>query len=342
MKTIRWGLIGCGDVTEVKSGPALQKAKNSDLVAVMRRTGHLAKDYAQRHGVPKWYDETEALIHDPDVDAVYVATPPSSHKEYTLLSAGAGKPVYVEKPMALNYEECQEMIGACQRAGVPLFVAYYRRMLPRFLKVKELIEAGAIGDIRFVNISLCQRPLRRPELETDNLPWRVIPEIAGGGLFVDLASHMLDYLDDALGPISQANGFAANQGGYYPAEDIVSGSFVFESGVQGVGNWCFTAFHEVDRIEISGSGGTITFPTFMKRPVVLTTAAGVTEFVLEDPLHIQQPLIQTVVDALNGEGHCPSTGESAARTSWVMDQMLRGWRGKKGRYTAQGRVGRKE
>jgi len=152
MKTIRWGIIGCGDVTEVKSGPGFQKAEHSNLVAVMRRRGELAKDYAERHGVPRWYDNASQLINDPEVDAVYVATPPSSHKEYTLMIAAAGKPVYVEKPMALNFAECQEMIAACGQHGVPLFVAYYRRTLVRFLKIKELIEAGAIGNVRFVNI----------------------------------------------------------------------------------------------------------------------------------------------------------------------------------------------
>ena len=138
MKTIRWGIIGCGDVTEVKSGPGFQKADNSSLVAVMRRTGALAKYYAQRHGVPKWYDDAAALVHDSEVDAIYVATPPASHKEYTLLAARVGKPVYVEKPMALNFEGRQEMLTACQAAGVHLFVAYYRRALPRFLNIKDL------------------------------------------------------------------------------------------------------------------------------------------------------------------------------------------------------------
>ncbi len=93
MRTIRWGIIGCGDVTEVKSGPALQKANHSQLVAVMRRTGALARDYAQRHGVPRWYDQADELIHDPEVDAIYIATPPASHKDYTLLTAHAGKPI---------------------------------------------------------------------------------------------------------------------------------------------------------------------------------------------------------------------------------------------------------
>lgn len=329
MSTIRWGIIGCGDVTEVKSGPGFQKADNADLVAVMRRTGELAKDYAQRHGVPKWYDDAEALIHDPEVDAIYIATPPNSHKEYTLLSAQAGKPVYVEKPMARNFTECKEMIAACQAAGVPLFVAYYRRTLARFLKIKELLEADAIGHVRLVTITLTQPP-RADERDAHNLPWRVIPEVAGGGRFVDLASHMLDFLDYVLGPIEAVQGFAANQDSPFPAEDLVSGTFRFESGVQGVGTWCFTAFDDVDLTEIVGSRGKISFSTFDAAPVLLTTSAGVTEFAIDYPAHIQQPLIQTVVDALTGTGHCPSTGKSAARTNWVMDQMLRSYYGNVG------------
>jgi predicted dehydrogenase len=320
MRTIRWGIIGCGDVTEVKSGPGFQKADQSNLVAVMRRRGDLAKDYAERHGVPRWYDNAAQLINDPEVDAVYVATPPSSHKEYTLMSAAAGKPVYVEKPMALNFSECQEMIAACQHHGVPLFVAYYRRTLARFLKIKELVEADAIGDVRFVNI-IFHQPMTAEDLSLDK-PWRVDPNVAGGGRFVDLASHMLDFLDYALGPISDVQGFAGNQAGNYKAEDIVTGSFKFASGVQGVGTWCFSAFENRDTTEIVGTKGRISYSTFDARPITLTTREGSTEFAFDYPQHIAQPLIQTVVDELNGAGECPSTGETAARTSWVMDQLL--------------------
>src|SRR4051812_5437683 len=298
MRTIRWGIVGCGDVTEVKSGPAFQQASHSRLVAVMRRNGDLARDYAQRHGVPRWYDSAEALIDDPDVDAVYIATPPAFHKDYTLLSAQAGKPVYVEKPMALNFQECQQMIQVCQAAGVPLFVAYYRRALERFLKVKELHDAGAIGEPRFVNITLYQ-PVAQDELTPQTLPWRVIPELAGGGRFVDLASHMLDFLDDALGPIRAVQGFASNQAQLYPAEDIVTGTWMFESGVHGVGTWCFTAFERCDHTEIIGSAGKLSYSTFDTQPVSLTTSQGQTEFAIDYPAHIQQPLIQSIVDTLN-------------------------------------------
>lgn len=325
MKTVRWGIIGCGNVTEVKSGPALQKARNSELVSVMRRNGDLARDYAARHGVPKWYDNAQALIQDPDVNAIYIATPPSSHKEYTIQAARAGKPVYVEKPMALNYAECLEMLDACSTAGTDIFVAYYRRALARFLKIKDLVDSGAIGNVRFVSITLYQR-VRPQQSDPDNQSWRVLPEIAGGGIYVDLASHQLDFLDYLLGPIQLAQGYAGNQAGHYPAEDIVNGSFVFESGVQGVGTWCFTAFEEVDQSEIVGDHGRITFSTYDAQPIVLKTSDGSSEFTIGYPAHIQQPLIQTVVDDLLGVGHCPSTGESGARTNWVMDQMLAGYR----------------
>ena len=280
MRSIRWGIIGCGDVTEVKSGPGFQRANDSSLVAVMRRTGKLAKDYAHRHGVPKWYDNAEALIHDPEVDAIYIATPPASHKTYALLSAQACKPVYVEKPMALNFDECQVMIQACQAAQVPLFVAYYRRMLVRFLKIKELIDTQTIGDVRFVTLTLYQ-PLAPDELQPETLPWRVRPEIAGGGRFMDTAAHMFDFLDYVLGPIRDVHGFASNQAHRYLTKDIVTGTFVFASGVQGVGTWCFTGFDRWDKTEIVGSEGKITYSTFDAQPVILTTAQGRTEFVYE-------------------------------------------------------------
>jgi predicted dehydrogenase len=319
---IRFGIIGCGDVTEVKSGPGFQKAERSALVAVMRRNAALAEDYARRHGVPRWYADARQLIEDPEVDAVYIATPPGSHMEYTLAAAKAGKPVYVEKPMALNAAQCEEMIAACREAGVPLYVAYYRRALPRFLKVKELLDSGAVGEIRFVT-TLHYQPA--PEVRDETIPWRLQPEVSGGGLFYDLACHTLDLLDFLLGPIAEAQGFASNQQGKFAGiEDTVTGTYRFESGIHGTGTWCFSAFGYEDRNEIIGSKGKLVFSTFGHEPVRLETSEGTELFPFERPQHIQQPLIQTVVNDLLGLGVCPSTGESAARTSRVMDQLTRG------------------
>ncbi|GAB3063698.1 Gfo/Idh/MocA family protein [Virgibacillus ainsalahensis] len=316
---VRWGIIGCGDVTEVKSGPAFQKVPNSELVAVMRRTGELAKDYAQRHGVPKWYDNADALINDPEIDAVYIATPPGSHKEYTMKVAKAGKPIYVEKPMGLNTDECNEMIAACEEAGVPLYVAYYRRAMPRFLKIKELLDNQAIGDVRFVSTTQYQKASK----DMSN-SWRFQPEVSGGGLLFDMGSHTLDILDFLLGPIKELKGFTSNQAGNYPTEDIVTGTYLFESGVHGVGNWCFSAYDDLEINEIVGSKGKITFSTLGNDPVILTTPEGKNEWSFEAPKHVHQPLVETVVAELTGNSvQCPSTGISGARTNWTMDEFFK-------------------
>ncbi|MCA0172705.1 Gfo/Idh/MocA family protein [Bacillus sp. RAR_GA_16] len=320
MKTIRWGIIGCGKVTEKKSGPGFQKADHSELVAVMRRDGELARDYAERHGVPKWYTSAEDLIQDEEVDAVYIATPPSSHKEYTLLAAQAGKPVYVEKPMALNTEECQEMIEVCHANNVPLFVAFYRRAMPALLQVKELLDNNAIGNVRFVR-TVHHKKASEQEKKGD-LPWRVKPEISGGGHFFDLASHTLDFLDYLFGPIEQAKGFADNQGNLYEAEDMVSGTYVFQSGVHGTGQWCFQSYKNEDVNEIVGDEGSIIYSTLQERPIIIKNEQGEREIEVVYPEHVQQPLIQSIVNDLNGIGQSPSTGDTALRTSKIMDELV--------------------
>ncbi|GAB3893839.1 Gfo/Idh/MocA family protein [Spirosoma agri] len=322
---IRWGIIGVGDVCEVKSGPAFQNVAGSELVSVMRRSGELARDFAQRHGVPNWSDNADDLLNDPEINAIYIATPPKSHAEYAIKVAKAGKIVYVEKPMARTHAECLSMIDACAVARVPLFVAYYRRALPNFLKIKELLDSKTIGDVRFVDV--CVRKPIRPDIvgQSDNLTnWRTDPETAGGGYFYDLACHQLDILDFLFGPISKAQGFSKNQGGAYPANDIVLGNFVFDNGVLGTGTWCFTAntASENEVTTIVGSKGQITFPFFGDHSVTLQLEGQPSQRLTFDiPVNIQQPFIQTIIDELTGVGSCPSHGESAARTNWVMEQL---------------------
>ncbi|OYX16306.1 MAG: oxidoreductase [Algoriphagus sp. 32-45-6] len=320
---VRWGVIGVGNVCEVKSAPAMNLIPHSRLVAVMRRNEAKVRDYAARHGVAKWYTKAQDLIEDPDVNAIYIATPPDAHLDLTRMAAEAGKPVYVEKPMARTFAECQEMIQICKTAGVPLYVAYYRRALPHFLKIKSLLESGEIGNIRSVHIHM--RQVLVPEIITHlENNWRVNPEIAGGGYFYDLASHQLDLLDFFFGKITQASGYSANQAGAYPAEDIVVGSFVFESGVLGTGSWCFSANSaaETDEIIIDGDRGQIRFATFGKGEFQLVRdQEKPLHYQIELPKHIQQPLIQAIVGDLLGTGVSPSTGENAARANWVLEQI---------------------
>ena len=323
MKEVRWGFIGCGDVTEIKSGPAFAKVEHSKVVAVMRRDGEKAKDYAQRHGIPKWYSDAADLLKDPQVNAVYVATPPVFHADYAIMATRASKHVYVEKPMAISYAQCQRMISEAQKSNVLLFVAYYRRSLPYFNKVREILESDGIGEIQSVLLKLsCSVP---EEIVSQKiLPWRYKPKISGGGLLVDLGSHQLDLLDFLLGPIDQVMGIACNRVKHYMVEDVVSASFSFSSGILGSAMWNFAVAPELcqDEIEIIGSKGRLRFATFDFTPIYLDSLTGNEVFQFSRPLHIQEDLIRSVVKHLCGKGVCPSQAESAARTNKVMDQIL--------------------
>jgi predicted dehydrogenase len=323
LKEVCWGIIGVGDVCEMKSAPAMQLIQNSKLVAVMRRSADKAQDYAQRHNVPKWYSDASQLIHDPEVNAVYIATPPDSHALYTRMAAEGGKAVYVEKPMAKTYAECLSMIQVCKQWNVPLFTAYYRRQLPNFLKIKSLLLDGAIGDVRYVSIQLNKTlPPDIVGASRSQNNWRILPEISGGGYFFDLACHQLDILDFLFGPIQDATGFALNQANQYAAEDIVAGSFYFNNRIIGQGNWCFTTSNVSNKelTTIVGSKGQISFSYFGDHSVTWEVEGKERQVMhFEIPKQIQQPLIQTIVDELLGNGYCPSAGESAARTNKVME-----------------------
>jgi len=320
---IKWGIIGCGNVTEVKSGPAFNKVKDSQLVAVMRRDAALAEDYARRHKVPKFYTNASDLISDSEINAVYIATPPGSHSEYAIMAIKAGKPVYIEKPMAVNHEECNRINRAAHKYKVPVFVAYYRRTLPGFLKVKEFIDNGLLGKIKFVQLQLF-KTLSEDE-QAGRLSWRVDPAISGGGHFFDMASHQLDYLDFLFGPIQNVKSFALNQAGMYKAEDYISAEFLFQDNIAGTGTWSFAVspVSERDSIEIFGEKGNVKFSTFSFEPIVLTTDSGKQEFINERPEHVQYYLIKQIVEVLTGKGSAISTGISGARTSKIMDEIVK-------------------
>ena len=329
MATIRWGMIGCGAVAEVKSGPGFYKADNSRLLAVTSADPAMTKSFAERHGVPKAYETTEQLIADAEVDAVYVATPPSSHKPLSLLVAKAGKHVYVEKPMAMRFEECREIVDVCAQQGVRLSVAFYRRAMPRFLKIKEWIDSGAIGEVR--NVRAVQHQPPAPEdLSRATLPWRLKPEVSGGGKFLDMGIHELDLFDFLFGAIEEVHGIAGNQAGFYDVEDTVTATWRHASGVQGYGSWCYVCGHGEDYVEIVGSKGRISFEFFSDKPLTLVNESGTQTADIPNPAHVQQPFIQSIVDDLNGVAPCPGNVESAVRSSWVADEVLKNYRKQKG------------
>jgi predicted dehydrogenase len=322
IEKVVWGIVGAGDVCERKSAPAMYKTPFSEVKTVMRRNAEKAADFAKRHGINNWTTDINDLLNDPEINAIYIATPPDSHAELTLKAAKAGKVVYVEKPMANSVAECELMIQACRDANVPLFVAYYRRTLQGFLKVKELIENGTLGKIRAVNIEM-YKPISDSDLRNAETNWRVDPDISGGGYFHDLASHQLDYLDFLFGNITQVKGISANQAGLYKSDDIVTATFRFENGVVGSGIWCFTAdkSSEKDSIRIIGSQGELSFNCFGD-PMTIHVKSSISGEQTLNYLHeqpIQQHLVQTIVNELRGVGISPSTGISGARTTVVME-----------------------
>jgi len=318
MGVIRWGIVGCGDVTEVKSGPGFRKARGSELVAVMRRDGVKAADYAKRHGVRKWYDDADALIGDKEVDAVYVATPPGTHEFYAMKVLAAGKPCYVEKPMSRNGAEAKRMVEGFKGKGVPLFVAYYRRALPRFLKVKEILESGVLGEVIAVSYTYRDGQMRE---RGAMVPWRLQAEHAGGGLFMDLGSHALDLLDFFFGELRLGWHFAQNEAKAYDVEDSLM-IRLHLGETNALTTWEFSSLKKKeDEFGIAGKNGYLRFSCFGNEPIQLLTDKD-EEFEFERPEHVGMPMIQLVVDELLGVGKCPSTGESGLRTQVVMDAAL--------------------
>ena len=289
MKILKWGFIGCGEVTERKSGPAFSEVEGSSVVAVMSRREQRARTYAITHGVPKWYTDAQQLIDDPDVNAIYVATPPSSHATFAIMAMKAGKPVYVEKPLAASYEDC-----------------------------------ALIGQILNVQVRFAVPPRELDYSHPENLPWRLQPDIAGGGYFYDLAPHQLDLLQYMFGVILDAEGISTNRGHYYQAEDTVSACFRFENGMSGSGMWCFVAHESAreDSIEIIGDRGKLIFSVFDYAPIQLHTSEGVQQITVPNPPYVQFPLIKNVIEHLQGLSLCTCTSVSATPVNWALDRIL--------------------
>lgn len=322
MKKIRWGMIGTGAVTEVKSGPGFYKSEHSELRGVYNRSYEKGKNWAHRHGVKIVYSSIEEMLDDDEIDAVYIATPPNVHREYTIKCLHAGKIVYVEKPMAMSYEECTEMIEKSKEKGIPIYVAYYRRGMEKFLKIKELLDNQVIGNVRYVEIKQIMKA-EASDFDRDKLPWRVKPSITRGGKFIDMGVHVLDILQFFFGNIIEAKGLAENQGGLYDVEDTVSASFKFENGVIGNGLWCYVADHNEEFVNIVGEQGSLSFEVLGYGPVKLAKGNHTEVFEFKSQDHVAQPYIQSVVNELLGIEKSQANTQSAANVTKVTDEILK-------------------
>ncbi len=324
-KKITWGIIGCGDVTELKSGPAFNKVTNATLLAVMRRNLELAHDYASRHAVSEFYNDANRIIQHPSINAVYIATPPDTHEEYCLACLKAGKDVYVEKPMALNSSSAKKMMTAASRYKRKLVVAHYRRAQPKFVKIKQLLDGNHIGNVLFVKLAFRRQLLSSNELENPANAWRIDPEKSGGGLFHDLAPHQLGLMYYFFGEAAAATGFSGNRSGAYEADDLVCGNILFQSGVQFSGDWCFCAApqQEKDYCKIFGSKGSIGFSIFGAQEVVLQKHDDISVMNFDVLPHVQQPLIEQTVQYFLGKRDNPCPPEEGVAIMKWMDAFTR-------------------
>ena len=324
MKQINCGFIFFGEVTEKKSGPAFAEVEGSSIEAVMSRNANKAQLYAERHNISKWYTDAQELINDPKVNAIYIATPPSSHATFAIMAMKAGKPVYIEKPLAASYEDCARINRISNETGIDCFVAYYRRYLPYFKKVKQIIQSGTIGKVTNVQLRFSVPPRELDYNSSSTKPWRLQPDIAGGGYFYDLAPHQLDTLQELFGIITRAHGYCANVGHLYKAEDTISACFMFENGLPGSASWCFVGHKSAreDCIDVIGEKGMMSFSVFDYKPIRVITSEGTRSVIVPNPPYVQLPIIKSVIEDLQGIGTCESTSISATPVNWVMDRIL--------------------
>lgn len=317
MNKISWGIIGCGDVTEVKSGPAFNLVANSELRAVMRRDGKKAEDYAKRHGVLKWYSDASDLINDPEVNAIYIATPPAFHETYALQAFEAGKPVYVEKPMALDSIEATRMSKAAENCKIKISVAHYRRAQPKFKKILDLIKEKAVGDIHSVELQF--RQAYQPGTEHT---WRTNPAISGGGLFYDLAPHQLDLMLVFFGKPLDVSGSSLNRANLYEADDYASAAILFSNNIQFSGVWDFNARleDEIDLCEIKGKNGSIRFAVFGNLCEKVINGRT-TQFEFDKLTHVQEPMIEQVVKYFLDDAPNPCPGDDGVEVMRMIDRI---------------------
>ncbi|MBT3265928.1 Gfo/Idh/MocA family oxidoreductase [Candidatus Poribacteria bacterium] len=316
--TLRWGILGCGDVAERKGGPPLYQEEGSDLVAVMRRDAAKAEDFAERHGAKRAYSEVDDLLSDTEINAVYVATTPDVHCEQTIRAADAGLHVLCEKPMAMNVDECRRMIEACERNNVVLMVAYYRRLYPNMLKLKQLLDDGAIGQVILARVN--QTGYYNPEPGTDGT-WRTDPTLSGGGVLAETGCHRIDLLGCLLGDIESARGYAAKVHWDYLGDDSSAFALRFASGAHATLNINWNIGVGVDDIEIYGTEGALRAVGLDSGALTLEKGGSVTDLRQPRLPFTHTGLVRNFVAHLRtGEPIC-CTGRDALQTAQAIEDI---------------------
>lgn len=295
MDNVRWGLIGCGDIAQKRVAPALRDLPKVDFVGVSRAQANLAETFARQFGARKWYADWRELLADPEIEAVYIATPVHWHAEQTIAAAEAGKHVLCEKPMALNVEECDRMIAACQANGVKLGVAYYRHFYPVIARVKELIAAGIIGKPILAQINAFEWNAMQPD---NPRYWFLTKAKSGGGPMMDFGCHRIEVLTSIFGTVRDVQAFVDNLYFDREVEDSSATFLKFENGVRATLTVTHAAFESQDTLDIFGSIGSFHITKLNQGDLRIVTAEG--EQIEAHPPHanIQLPSIADLTDAI--------------------------------------------
>jgi predicted dehydrogenase len=315
---VRWALIGCGDIAEKATAPAINADPNSTLHAVVRRQSDKVKDFAKRHRSRAHYTSIQDAVRDPEVDAVYVATPVALHKEQTIMACEAGKHVLCEKPMAVNARECAEMVRAARAAGVTLGVSYYRRLNSKVIRAKQLLAEGAVGKPQIVRIDL--RGWYDPAPD-DPKRWRVSKAQSGGGVLLDVGSHRLDLLVGFFGVPDTVAASAQTLAHSYDVDDAVAALLSYRTGLTALTTFLWSTRTSLDDFEIIGSEGRIAMVPLDGQNLTFTRGGKVIEEKLPPPANRHELLIQDFSRALLDKRAPAVSGEEGRKTTLIMDAI---------------------
>jgi predicted dehydrogenase len=318
METLKWGLIGCGDIAQRRVAPALRDLPTCELLAVTRSRPELAESFAVRFGAKKWYPTWQGMLADKDIHAVYIATPVHLHAAQTIAAAEAGKHVLCEKPMAMNVKECDEMIAACRTNNVKLGVAYYRHFYPVVERIKAVINSGEIGKPVLVQINAFEWFDPQP-----NHPryWLLDKKLAGGGPMIDFGCHRIELLVNVFGPVKHITSLVLNAVFDREVEDTAVTTIQFESGPCAVLSVTHAASEPRDTLDIFGTQGSITIPVLNLGEIRIRSRAGDRTESHPPATNIHQPLIEDFVECVMAGRHPRVNGESGRAVAEIEEAI---------------------
>jgi predicted dehydrogenase len=318
MKQVTWGLIGCGDIARKRVAAALRDTDRSALMAVSRRQTGLARAFAEEFGASKWYSTWAELVADPDLNAVYLATPVHLHAEQTIAAAAAGKHVLCEKPLALSVAECDRMIAACRANNVKLGVAYYRHFYPVINRIRKILQSDEIGKPVMAQINA---------FESFNPPrdhprhWLLRKDESGGGPMFDFGCHRIEVLLHLMGPISKVRGLTANVRFEREVEDTAAALFRFEAGGCGTLAVTHSASEAQDTLDVFGAAGSVHVTVLNEGNLRVLTAHGERTEAHPPAENLHAPLIADFVEAVLNDREPAVTGEIGRAVALVEEQI---------------------